>query len=424
MPIFNKIYEKILYSRIFNFLESQNILYKHQYGFRRGRDTQQAAMELIFSILDSKTKDKKSTCLFIDFSKAFDSLDRDILLNKLYRLGVRGPANTLLRSYLSNRKHFVRVDSDSSDFLDSRYGVPQGSVLGPLLFLIYVNDIYKIFHVLSVLYADDTSFFVTANPEHSLHVKLKFLLYKLNDWCSFNKLAINVKKTKIMYFGCNANYDLVLNGCSIECIDRFKFLGFELDSKLIHIHHVKKLISKLRKYKFVTRRISNYLSLDSAKKFYFGLIDSVLRYGILVYGGCIDSAIFRKLRDLQFSLVNNLFRKFFYENESVKKMMRRLKIFDLSDLYFLNVSCTMYKVLNCGYLPFVYNTIASLSIYHDHNTRFGNNLRNIIPRNKAVQFNFIYQSIKCWNNVPENIRHLPTFSNFKHVLTTHIFSNY
>ena len=424
LPIFNKIFEKILYTRIFNFLESQNVLYKHQYGFRRGRDTQRAAMELIFAVLDSKSKDKKSACLFIDFSSAFDSLDRDILLNKLDRLGIRGPANELLSSYLSDRKQFVRIDSKSSDCLESNYGVPQGSVLGPLLFLVYVNDIYRVLHVLSILYADDTTFLVNADSEYSLYIKLKFLLYRLKDWCSYNKLAINVKKTKIMYFGCNVDFDLVLNNNLIESIDRFRFLGFELDSKLIHTHHVKKLISKLRRYKYITRRISCYLSFDSAKKFYFGLIDSILRYGILVYGGSIDSMNFRKLRNLQFSIVNNLFGKFLNHDDSVRVLMRRIKIFDLSDLYFLNVSCAMYKILNCDYLPFVYDLIAGLSAHHNHNTRFGNNIRNIVPRNKAIKYNFIYQSIKCWNNVPVNIRCLATFNNFKHVLTAHIFSNY
>ena len=206
---------------------------------------------------------------------------------------------------------------------------------------------------------------------------------------------------------------------------RFKFLhGFELDNRLIHTHHVRKLISKLRRYKYITRRISYYLSFDSARKFYFGLVDSILRYGIFVYGGCIDSMNFRKLRNLQFSIVNNLFKKFFNNNESVKVMMRVIRVFDLSDLYFLNVSCEMYKILNCGYLPIVYDTIASLCIYHNHNTRYGNNIRNVIPRNKAVQCKFIYQSIKCWNNVPVNIRYLPTFNSFKHVLSDHIFSNY
>ena len=312
--------------------------------------------------MDSKSNDKKSACLFIDFSKAFDSLDRDILLNKLNRSGVRGPVNALLNSYLSDRKQYVRIDSESSDFLVSKYGVPEGSVLGPLLFLIYVNDIYKILHVLSVLYADDANFFVTADSEYSLCTKLKFLLYKLNDWCSFNKLAINVKKTKIMYFGCNHDFKLVLNDTSIECIDRFRFLGFELDNKLLHTHHVKKLISKLRRYKSITYKISDYLSYDSAKKFYFGLIDSILRYGILVYGGCNDALHFRKLRDLQFSIVRNLFRKFFNHNESLKVMMRTIKILDLSDLYFLNVSCTMHKILNCGYLPFVFDACLILIV--------------------------------------------------------------
>ena len=95
----------------------------------------------------------------------------------------------------------------------------QGSVLGPLLFLVYVNDIYRVFHVLSILYADDTTFLVTADSEYTLYIRLKFLLYKLKDWCSFNKLAINVKKTKIMYFVCNVNFNLVLNDNLIECID-------------------------------------------------------------------------------------------------------------------------------------------------------------------------------------------------------------
>ena len=161
LPIFGKIFEKVIYNRIFSFATSQNILYHNQFGFRKSHSTSHAVNYSISIIEDAIKKQKHILGIFIDLSKAFDTIDHETLLVKLDRYGVRGPVNSLIRSYLSNRTQYTEVLGEKSESLITKYGVPQGSVLGPLLFLLYINDIFRCSDLGSfVLFADATNIFV------------------------------------------------------------------------------------------------------------------------------------------------------------------------------------------------------------------------------------------------------------------------
>ena len=153
-----------MHVRILKFLESNNSIYENQYGFRPGRSCEHALLNAQNSILDSLNKRKISLLLLIDFSKAFDMVDHEILLKKLENYGIRGIALDWLKSYLSDRKQFVSVNGTDSTEKLIRYGVPQGSVLGPLLFIIYINDIPNIAKLAKfILYADDANILISAN---------------------------------------------------------------------------------------------------------------------------------------------------------------------------------------------------------------------------------------------------------------------
>ena len=201
LPIFGKIFEKVIYSRIYNFALSQSILDQNQFGFRKSHSTSHAVNYSVKIIEDSIKKKNHVLGIFIDLSKAFDTIDHQTLLVKLDRYGIRGNANSLIRSYLSRRTQYTEVHGEKSDPLIIKYGVPQGSVLGPLLFLLYINDISNCSNLGAfVLFADDTNIFVEGESAEEAFRKGNKLLSSVRKYMTLNKLHINMSKCCYLHF--------------------------------------------------------------------------------------------------------------------------------------------------------------------------------------------------------------------------------
>jgi len=198
---FSKIYEKIIYSRMSDFIRKHNILYRYQYGFRSNHSTELALIKL-FDIITSNWDAGKYTCsVIIDFQKAFDSINTDILLSKLQWYGFRGLALKLLSSYLSSRSQFVSLSTVHSSILPISHGVPQGSILGPLLFLLYINDIDKPLHNSEpILFADDATATYSATSPSALMTVVNSSLTNLNVWITANKLTLNTAKSHVICY--------------------------------------------------------------------------------------------------------------------------------------------------------------------------------------------------------------------------------
>ena len=200
----NKIFEKILHKRLFSYLNKFNILYKYQFGFRKGHSTTQALIELTDNIKRG-IDDKQYTCgIFIDLCKAFDTVDHDILLSKMHHYGIRGVVQKLFKSYLTNRMQYVSINNNKSKLQNLNCGVPQGSVLGPLLFLLYINDIAKCCSTgLFRIFADDTGIFCKGKDINALIKTARDIMIKIEDWFSCNKLTLNIDKTCFIIFRSN-----------------------------------------------------------------------------------------------------------------------------------------------------------------------------------------------------------------------------
>ena len=182
-----------MHTRLLNFLESNNSLFEMQYGFRPGRSCEHALLNAQRALLDSLNNRQISLLLLCDFSKAFDLVDHKILLKKLYHYGVRGPALDWLKSYLSNRKQFVSINNADSSTLELQYGVPQGSILGPLLFVIYINDIPEVANFAKfILYADDANIIITGATIEEVYNQLLSLINNLVKWVTCNGLTLNL----------------------------------------------------------------------------------------------------------------------------------------------------------------------------------------------------------------------------------------
>jgi len=189
---FSKILEKVMHKRVYSFLEMHNILQNNQYGFRAGHNTINAVSYLVNHVLTQYENNKYTLCVFLDLSKAFDTIDYSILLTKLEYYGVRGVALEWFRSYLSTRRQYVLHKDARSLMLSPECGVPQGSILGPLLFLIYCNDLPNSqTHTNCILYADDTTIFYSTDNVHSLYNAISNYLETLSEWYMTNKLSLN-----------------------------------------------------------------------------------------------------------------------------------------------------------------------------------------------------------------------------------------
>ena len=251
LAIFGKIFEKIIYSRLYSFINSQNILYENQYGFRKQHSTNHAINYSVTHVQKLIREKNHVLGIFIDLSKAFDTISHEKLLYKLDKYGIRGNAHSLIGSYLSNRKQYVSVLGESSDELPVVFGVPQGSVLGPLLFIIYINDIYNSTSVGKfVLFADDTNIFVADKCKLKVFEKANRILESINSYMRCNLLHINIKKCCYMHFTPKQKdivvdddnaINIVLGQNKIKLVREIKFLGVIIDDKLSWKPHTKYL---------------------------------------------------------------------------------------------------------------------------------------------------------------------------------------
>ena len=252
LPFFLEILEKIMYNRILAFINKHNLLYKFQFGFRRKHGTDIALIVLVDKIMSAFNDGEMALGVFFDLSKAFDAVVHDILLNKLDTYGIRGTAHDWFRSYLFQRKQFVAFNISTSNESTIECGVPQGSILGPLFFLLHINDMVNTSAVLfSLLFADDTNVFVTGKNLSNLVESMNTELKKLIEWMHVNELSLNIKKTKYMLFTLRkkprTSDDIFIDHEPIEKVEHFKFLCVIIDSKLSWVDHIQLIKKKISK---------------------------------------------------------------------------------------------------------------------------------------------------------------------------------
>ena len=283
LPAFSKLLEKIMYKKIISYLNSNNILFKHQYGFRTKHSTLHPIIHLLNHCAESSNKSDPEFTLavFCDLSKAFDVISHDILLNKLNTYGIRGIANQWFKSYLTQRTQFVEIDKNKSNPLPIQCGVPQGSILGPLLYLIYVNDIYNSCTGNILSFADDTTLYTSHSDIQQLYTTANTHINNLFEWFCANRLSLNANKTKYIVIrphqkrcnltGLNIHIDNIsLTRIGNDCEERAtKFLGMFIDEHLTWKSHISHVNAKVSRSLVAVNQVKNILPKPCLRTLYF-----------------------------------------------------------------------------------------------------------------------------------------------------------
>ena len=341
--------------RLYQFLDENRVLYHYQFGFRKAHSIVHAVQTAIHSV--TKALDTSYQCMgiFINFSKAFDTIQHNILLDKLYHYGVRGIAHKLISSYLSNRKQFVFYDNECySAVEDINVGVPQGSVLGPLFFILYVNDIISCAEasVKFILFADDTNIFIYAPTSEELYCKANKVLRQLKLYIDANYLHINLKKSKYIHFRSNRQNTIsntvYYDNFRLEQIPTIKFLGIIISETLVWNEHIKSVTRKLSKITVSIYKIRRYIPKAMLRNVYYALVNSQLMYGISVWGSGGSISNLRCLFSAQKKCIRSLFR---VKRISImcpghtKSSFTTYKILTLHNLYLYSLLTSIFSSL-------------------------------------------------------------------------------
>ena len=426
LPVLSKILEKLAYNRLYKFLLDNNLLNPNQFGFRKGYSTEYAIIQSCDEIIKTLSNKEHIVGIFLDLSKAFDTIDHQILIHKLSKMGVRGIILSWFKNYLSNRKQFVEFQSKISSYSNITCGVPQGSILGPLLFLIYINDIINSSHLLNfILFADDTNIFYSHKCMNTLITTLNIELAKVSLWFKCNKLSLNVDKTCFMHFT-NTQYRTIHNINifidNVPIIEKrsTKFLGVTLDSNLNWNDHVQKINTSISKSVGILWKLKPLLTKKILLMLYNSLVLPHINYCNVVWGNCNKSKI-----DSLFLLQKKAIRicthsAYLAHTSSLFKQSKTLKV---PDLHTYQSAIFMFKHIN-KLLPFFHDTFTPNSEIHTYPTRHRNDLHLNNPKLLLAHRSIRHHGPDIWNSLPEEIKSRTSLFSFKATLKKFIVSNY
>ena len=416
LSIFDKIIEKLIHKQLYHFLTINNVLFKNQYGFRKNNSTSLALIQMVEKIRESIDNKKIGCGIFIDLSKAFDTVNHKILLKKLEHYGIRGTALKWFQSYLFERKQYVYINGESSSLRIISCGVPQGSVLGPLLFLLYVNDLPNISDQLTFfLFADDTNIFYESQSLTDLERTLNKELRKLQEWLIVNRLSLNLKKTNFVLFHpfnkpLSDSITVKINKKAISEKNHVKYLGISLDSTLSWKSHIENLCSTLRRTVGMLYKIRSLANKSILVSIYYSLFYSYLNYGIEVWGNA-DKSLINRILTLQKRAIRAIMfrdqRQADFSLPPSRPLFKELKLLSINGIFKLRLVNFVHKCVN-KLLPINFHSwFYHIHNIHNHNTRANSDMNLYIPRRYTTHYglkSIKYNGAKLWNEVSSFIK--------------------
>ena len=391
--------------------------------------TEHPVLDLKENILENCSKKLVSCILFLDLKKAFDSVSHQILLKKLEYYGVRGVALNLFQSYLSNRKQLTVIDGYASVIDLIEWGVPQGSVLGPLLFLIFINDIPHASDLATWLFADDTALMASASSLPLLETKMNHQVNLVHDWLLANKLSVHyVDKSKYMLINKNIHvsvkddFELKMGSHIIDRTKSYRYLGLLVDEKFSWSNHIDEVCWKLSQVAGVMFKIRTLLSKQALMLVYHALVGSKLRYGLICWATAAQS-ILNKVNVAHNKVIT--YMTFSKRCSRMWPLYSQLKVMPLDILIKIEHAKTMYKFEN-KMLPHVFDDYFQKPS-HQYNTRYATTQNNFaVVRITTTKEESLLKYIgpKAWADIPLHIKRASSLKHFINSYRNHLIVNF
>ena len=428
VPSYEKLLETVVNEQLIDYCESHKLLSKHQAGFRRNNSCECALQTILYDWKRAINNKLIIGVVYLDFQRAFETIDRDLLVLKLENLGIKDAPLKWFKSYLSDRSQVTKYDGMISKSRSTKHGVPQGTVLGPSLFVIYINDIVQHKHKCDIqLFADDTLLYCIGENVDKILLTLNEEINLLEEWLSENSLKINTSKTKYMIIknkynviSTQSNIDVCIYGNKIELVNEYKYLGVIIDDQLSFSKHAGYVTSKIAKKINLLGRISNVTTQWTRTVIYKSIISPHLNYcsSILFL---LNNSELDKLQKKQNQAMRIILKCSKYTN--IRLMLNNVGVLSVKQTITFNTMTFIYKILH-GQLPV---HLSEYCIYvrdiHQHMTRNRNDLYITTVRTNYGQNDLYHKGMVMYNSLPEEIKMSQTIQAFKRQCYTYIHNN-
>lgn len=397
-----KIMEKIVKEQLETYMEQHNLFSKYQSGFRK-KFSCETTVNYVINRWKYADRKKKIMAIFLDFKRAFETIDRELLIRKLYMYGIRESELKWFKSYLTNRKQITKVNGVKSNKVNNEFGVPQGSILGALLFIIYINDMPNILEKCEIiLYADDTLIYAEGDTDEQCRENLMHDINKINSWLKMNRLKLNENKTKLLEVNMDSESIIKINNEEIEKVNKIKYLGFIIDKDLKLKEHIDYICKKIGKKIGFFKRVRNKISQITAIHMYNTMIKPHFEFGSTILYTCCSTTQIERLQKLQNKAMRSILKCNIYT--PIRLMLDTLKWLNIHQRLELNTLQFIHK-MKIGNAPeYLTEQLGYVREVQPYHLRNAENFR--LPRAKttAMQQSLFFKGLKLYNLLPNNIK--------------------
>lgn len=413
LSILSKPLEQHIYKCLLTHLDKYNLIHPNQFGFRANHSCHTALLKLVDRWLSNINKKEFTGVLFVDFAKAFDVIDHKLLLRKLALYKLSSCALELIASFLSNRQQKVNLNNCFSRSLPNKFGVPQGSVLGPLLFSLYINDLPLFVKTYCDLFADDTTIDTNHSDPHQVCRIMQENINILLEWTYVNHMALHPRKTKFMIISTRQkrqNLDinlpsLYIGNDKIEEVSNHKILGITIDNNLSWSTHIKNISKNITSKSYQLRKIKHFLTQQARKIFFTSYIQSSIDYASTLWDQASNNLI-KSVVSVHKRAVKLVVNK---SSSLTAADYQSINILPLRSKFLFNKGVLMHKILHGNAPPSLKNIFTVNRFRHSHMIDLP------LPRITLFKSSLAYSGSWLWNRLPSSLKSETNFHRFKAV---------